>query len=69
MIKGSRRSYDHRWKLVSPGSFQLSWTYDTRVQGSRLRFPRTCTRLTDRDGALRFAKRWGLQAPPEASCD
>lgn len=56
-------AYAHEIKYIGPGHYRLSWTFDTKVKGSRLRFPRTITRETDKDGAERFAKKWGLSAP------
>lgn len=57
-------SYGHRWKCLGHDDYRLSWDYDTKIAGSRLRFPRTITRDTDKAGAVRFAKKWGI-APPE----
>lgn len=52
--------YNHHVRYIGWGLWRMSWTYDTKVSGSRLRFPRTITRDTDFEGATRFAKKWGL---------
>lgn len=63
---GSARSYGHRIRCIDPGTFRLSWTVDRYYPGSRLRFPTGYSRDTDRAGAIRFAKRWGINesVPP-----
>ena len=58
-------SYDHkiqqdRWDSES---FQISWCCDRYISGSRLRFPTAYRRWTDRAGAERFAKKWGVEMP------
>lgn len=45
--------------------YRLHWSVDRYYAGSRLRYPRSCTRDTDLAGALRFAKRWNLPRPIE----
>lgn len=49
--------------MIGFDHYRLSWTFDTKVAGSRLRFPRTITRDTDYAGAMRFAKKWELTVP------
>lgn len=53
-------SYSHRCK-PDGDEFLISWTVDYYYKGDRLRYPRGSKRWTDRAGALRFCKRWGLQ--------
>jgi hypothetical protein len=62
-ITGSRGSQDHSIRDLGGGLYRLSWTVDRKYPGSRLRYPRRCTRDTDLKGARGFAKRWGLVAP------
>jgi hypothetical protein len=52
--------YGHGVEDLGYGNYRLSWTMDRYVKGSRLRFPTAYTRDTDHQGAIRFAKRWGL---------
>jgi len=65
-ITGSRKAYSHNWQRIGFDHYRLSWTYDTKIAGSRLRFPRTIRRDTDFTGATRFAKKWALK-PPEVA--
>lgn len=65
-ITGSRSSYGHRIHRIMDDVYRLSWTFDTKQMGSRLRFPRTITRDTDEDGAIRYAKKWNILAPVPA---
>ncbi len=59
-------SYDHRIRRIgSWGDFEISWCVDRYVSGSRMRFPTAYRRLTDEDGAVRFAFKWGVDMPPE----
>lgn len=53
-------AYNHAVKRVSADCYRLSWTIDGKVTGSRLRYPRTTTRMTDAAGAQRFALKWKL---------
>lgn len=64
-ITGRRTSYGHRVQRIERDHFRLSWVCDYKVAGSRLRFPRTTTRDTDRAGAERFARRWKIAMPAE----
>ncbi len=57
----------HHIERVGRDHFRLSWTFDTYLGGSRLRWPRTIRRDTDLAGALRFARKWNLPAPVEAA--
>ena len=60
-----QRSYNHRCQYHSNwgGWYEISWTVDRYVSGSRLRFPTTYTRDTDEAGARRFCKKWGIPLP------
>lgn len=60
---GSRGGYGHHWRYIGFGSYRLFWSFDTKVAGSRLRFPRTLSRDTDFAGAVRFAKKWNIKEP------
>ena len=62
-ITGSSKAYSHNLRKIGFDHYRLSWTFDTKVTGSRLRFPRTITRDTDYVGALRYAKKWELTIP------
>jgi hypothetical protein len=53
-------SYDHRICRIAHDCFKISWVCDRYYSGSRLRFPRVTSRITDERGARRFAKRWTL---------
>jgi hypothetical protein len=61
----SSGSTQHAIQRFGSDDFRLSWVVDFHYSGSRLRFPRRFTRDTDRAGALRFAKRWGVRMPEE----
>jgi len=56
-------SYAHRITRIGVDDFTLFWTCDRYRQGSRLRFPMLSSRLTDKRGAERFAKKWKLEIP------
>lgn len=58
-------SYGHRIRHIVDDCYRLSWSYDIKIKGSRLRWPRTVTRDTDKEGALRFAKKWDVRMPNE----
>ena len=60
-----RAAYGHAIRRIGPGHYRLSWTHDRKVAGSRLRFQATIRRDTDRAGAERFAKKWGVTLPAE----
>jgi len=53
-------AYNHCVKRVSTDCYRISWTIDGKVKGSRLRYPRTTSRMTDAAGAKRFAVKWKL---------
>ena len=67
-ITGPRRSYGHRvYPWLLSGKWEIAWTIDRKVAGSRLRWTTTFRRLTDYAGAVRFARKHGLPLPePEA---
>lgn len=61
-----QHSYGHdcRYCATHWGDYyQLFWTVDHYVSGSRLRFPTVYHRDTDERGARRFCKRWGIDMP------
>lgn len=62
-ITGVRLAYGHSIRRLAADCYRLSWSYDTKIAGSRLRWPRTLTRDTDEAGALRFAAKWGCKMP------
>jgi hypothetical protein len=62
----SMGSYAHRIAYMGRGTYQMVWTVDRKVMGSRVRFPNVHRRDTDRAGAERFAKKWGVAMPEEA---
>ena len=43
--------------------YRLSWNYDYKVSGSRLRFTRIVQRDTDQKGARKFCKKWNIPFP------
>lgn len=53
-------SHGHRVRYVPEfgGYYLMYWTVPQQV--GRLRYPRGCRRQTDRAGAERFAKKWGV---------
>ena len=57
----SSGSYSHRIQRIGRDFYRLHWTVDRYYQGSRLRYPRGCSRDTDEAGATRFAKKWHLE--------
>lgn len=56
-------SSGHHIQRIAPGHFRISWTFDTYVAGSRLRYPKSLSRDTDEAGARRFAAKWGVPMP------
>jgi len=55
-------SYDHRCKALGWGAYEISWVVDRYYNNSRLRFPTTYRRTTDAKGAIRFCKKWEIEA-------
>ena len=55
--------YGQHIRHISGDDYRISWVVDFHYATSRLRHPRTFSRLTDRAGAERFAKKWGLPSP------
>jgi len=53
--------YDHHIRKIDRDFYEISWRYDNSY--GRIRYPRTMRRDTDRKGAERFAKKWGLKLP------
>jgi hypothetical protein len=63
-VTGSRSSsYGHKIRREGGGWYTLYWAVDFKYAGSRLRYPRGFHRSTDEQGALRFAKKWGVPMP------
>jgi hypothetical protein len=50
---------------MGPDTFRISWSWDRYYTGSRLRYPQSMQRITDRAGAERFAKKWKVEMPSE----
>jgi hypothetical protein len=59
----SSGSYGHRVIDFGNDIYRVSWVVDRYYPTSRLRHPRGCSRDTDKAGAERFAKRWGIAWP------
>jgi hypothetical protein len=59
----SAGSYGHRIQRLGAGDYRLTWMVDRYYSGSRLRYPTNYSRLTDAQGARRFARKWGLNMP------
>ena len=53
-------SYSHKCTKISHDTYQISWSVDFKPKGSRVRYPRRMSRITDTKGAQRFCKRWGI---------
>jgi hypothetical protein len=62
-VTGGRTAYAHNIRRIGADHYRLSWSFDTKIAGSRLRWPRTITRDTDEAGAMRFARKWGCSMP------
>ena len=60
---GSRTAYGHSIRKAGPDTYEISWSWDRYVTGSRLRFPQAMSRRTDEAGARRFAKKHGAYFP------
>lgn len=61
------RAGGHSHRIIRYGTddYRLVWFYDVKYKGSRLRFERKVQRDTDRKGAERFAKKWGVPMPKD----
>lgn len=57
-------SYGHCIGNLGGGDYRLSWVVDHKCAGSRLRFPRVHSRLTDVEGAVRFALKHDVHKIP-----
>ena len=53
--------YGHHIQRLARDTYRISWTYD--VKYGRIRYPRLMSRITDRRGAERFAKKWECRLP------
>jgi len=62
----SAGSYGHSIHRIGRDHYRLTWVVDRYYSGSRLRHPRVSDRDTDHAGAVRFARRWKLDAPEAA---
>jgi len=54
------KSYGHSCQSIGYQTYRISWVIDRYYQGSRLRFPTRFIRDTDRNGAKKFCKKWGI---------
>jgi len=59
-------AYGHSIRRVTDGTYVLTWCWDKKYAGSRLRYPQSIKRITDRKGAERFAKKWRCMMPEDA---
>jgi hypothetical protein len=60
-------SYGHRVCYDRHGDYYvISWAFDRSYPGDRLRYPQSRRRTTDRKGAERFAKKWGVAIQNDA---
>lgn len=57
----STPAYGQRITKVSYDHYRLSWVVDRYYASSRLRHPTAYRRDTDKEGAKRFAAKWGLK--------
>lgn len=62
---GRKQSYGHSVRYICPDVYRMRWTLDLYRADSMLRYPTGYTRDTDRAGAERFAKRWGVEIKGE----
>lgn len=65
----SQSAYGQILRRVGDDYWYISWVVDRYYAGSRLRHPTVYRRHTDDAGAVRFAKRHGLQLPITAQED
>lgn len=63
----SQSSYQHSVQSIGFGCFRLSWVVDRYIKGSRLRWPTTYGRDTNRAGAERFCKRHQVSMPRDTA--
>jgi len=56
-------AYDQWIEYLDEGCYRIHWTVDYYYSGSRCRYPRHSSRITDEKGARRFCKKWGLDMP------
>lgn len=65
MTATARKAYGHSIALLSAihEEFELRWFWDQKLRGSRLRYPRMMRKITDKAGAVRFAKKWSCPMP------
>ena len=56
-------SYNHGISAVRPDVYRIFWAVDYRNIGRPGHVTRTTTHVVDRDGAERFAAKWGVAIP------
>jgi hypothetical protein len=61
------RGYGHCVRRIGTYTYRLTWLWDRKYTGSRLRYPTRITRDTDLAGAKRFAARWRVPILNEAA--
>ena len=54
----SAGSRNHHISRIYEDCYRIYWSIDFYYKNSRLRHPRQFSRLTDRAGAEKFAKKW-----------
>ncbi len=57
--------YGHGIRERSPGHYEIFWMINYKYDQHRWVYPRRFHQMTDRAGALRFAKLHGCQMPSE----
>lgn len=60
--------YGHHARKITPDTWEISWMYDRYYTGCRLRYPQTMSRITNKAGAERFAKKWCLNLRDDGKC-
>lgn len=58
---GKSKSYRHSAVDLGAGVFHIGWTVDRYYKNSRLRHAVRFRVSTDKEGAERFARRWGIK--------
>ena len=59
------KAHGHGIARLGGDTYRIFWTWDRYYKGSRLRFPQLLQRVTDRNGAERFSKKWGCPMPAD----
>ncbi len=60
--------YGHHARKITTDTWEISWMFDRYYTGSRLRYPQHMSRITDRAGAERFVRKWGLVFRSDGRC-